>query len=204
MIEAFCRKITDLWCRQNVIDRIDAEVYRYGLELLISTVINFFIVILLSIFLNKPLRWIPYLAAFIPCRVFGGGYHAKTHWGCSLFTASLFLSVMWCVDRVPLAWIPNVCVCAAVLALAIQLWLAPIAADNKPLTVSERKCYRLVTLSLGAIILLLTVIFKVVQGVVSPRTMMTFVGGECAMVVSMMIGYLSAVKKRTTTNAQLS
>lgn len=201
MIGAFCRKITDLWCRQNVISRMDSEVYRYGLELLVSTVVNFFIIILLSILLNKPLYWMPYLAAFIPCRIFGGGYHAKTHWGCFLFTASLFLAVVLCVNSVPIACIPYVCIFVATLSLVMLFLLAPIAADNKPLTVSEQKCYRMVTLTLGTIILLLTIIFKVVPGVIRQQTMMAFIGGECAMVVSMTIGHFSAVKKRATRDA---
>lgn len=195
MIQTLCCKLTALWCRLNIISDDDAEVYKYGLELLISTAMNFFVIVLLSFWMKKPLLWIPYLMTFVPCRIFGGGYHSKTHLGCTLFTAGLYLTVNLCADLVPKEWTSNTCILGSILSLALLLLFAPIAADNKPLTAEERKRYRKITLVLGAIILCSTLIYRMGLPFVSERTMLGVVSGEIAMVVSMIIGNLSSVIK---------
>lgn len=200
MIEALCRKLTALWCRQGTISDSDAEVYRYGLELLVSTAVNFAGIVLISFLMRKPLYWIPYLLSFIPCRVFGGGYHSRTHLGCILFTSVLYLSAVLCTDMIPLSWIPTACIAVSSLALVLLFLHAPAAAENKPLTASERKFYGRITLAAGTVILCLALIYNLVHNLVSARTMMIFVCGEGTMVISMIVAAITSAAKKTDLN----
>ena len=69
----------------------DAPVYRYGLELLLSTVLNFAIMIFVSFVSGKLFLIIPYILALIPLKIFAGGYHSKININCIIFNAVLFI-----------------------------------------------------------------------------------------------------------------
>lgn len=78
--------------------------------------------------------------------------------------------------------------------------LAPVAAENKPLTASERKIYRRITLAAGTVILCLALIYNLVHNLVSARTMMIFVCGEGTMVISMIVAAITSAAKKTDLN----
>ena len=197
MIKALCRKLTALWCQQGIISESSAEIYGYGLELLVSTATNFAGIVFISFLVRKPLYWIPYLLSFIPCRMFGGGYHAKTHLGCTLFTATLYLGAVICAAVIPLSWIPAMCIAIPVLALVLLFLFAPVAAENKPLTASEHKLYRRITLVLGTVILCLALIYNMTHSLIHARPMMVFVFGEGTMVVSMIVATIATAAKKS-------
>lgn len=81
--------------------------------------------------------WIPYLIGFVPLRVFGGGYHAKTHLSCILFFSSFFLLFIFLKDILQTAPYIEIFLCFFVLILV--LLFAPVEARNKPLSVESRK-----------------------------------------------------------------
>ena len=98
MIRSIAIALAKHWAANGVIGESDKETYQYGLELLISTFINLVIMIWISIAFGHPLIIVPYLLAFIPFRLFAGGYHARNHLFCILFNAiSYFVSWFNCI-----------------------------------------------------------------------------------------------------------
>lgn len=67
------------------------SVYAYGLELLLSGLLNTGIVLILSVFLGQGVLALFFLAGFIPMRIFAGGYHADTHLNCSTIFSGIYL-----------------------------------------------------------------------------------------------------------------
>lgn len=65
----------------SVIEAKAIRIYAYGLELQHSSLAEGVAMIAISTVYGKPFLWILYLA-FLPLRLFRGGYHARTHFRC--------------------------------------------------------------------------------------------------------------------------
>lgn len=132
MTVALCNKL----CRLGIFPKKREKVYIYGFELLISSVIGIMVLIAISIAEGNCFAWLPYLLGFIPARITGGGYHAKTHFTCILsfsLVFSLFLLLSNHVDIRPITYI-----FLSLATLIISLAVAPVEAINKPLTKEKR------------------------------------------------------------------
>lgn len=58
------------------------ELCIYGMEIMVSTIMNFSIISITSCILQLQIETIVYLLFFLPGRLFGGGGHAKNHKRC--------------------------------------------------------------------------------------------------------------------------
>ena len=132
MVQELARKTAKKMENQGVIASKTIPIYAYGLELLYSSLAGVVALIIISAILGKPFLWIPYLAGFVPLRLSGGGYHAKTHFHC-IFTFSLLYSLVLVIEimcTVPMkAWllprdgsntVTGSCVCQQLLQLSVQ------------------------------------------------------------------------------------
>lgn len=132
---------------QGVIASKTIPIYAYGLELLYSSLAGVVALIIISAILGKPFLWIPYLAGFVPLRLSGGGYHAKTHFHC-IFTFSLLYSLVLVIEimcTVPMkAWL-----FPCLTNLIIILLFSPVEAPNKPLKENQCRKNRCNSLILG-------------------------------------------------------
>lgn len=68
-------------------------VFRYGIELTISTLSSILSVLFLSLLLNATIETIVFLIAYMSLRIWSGGYHAKTYARCFLSTNLTYLAV---------------------------------------------------------------------------------------------------------------
>lgn len=116
------------------------SVYVYGLELLISDIIGINCIILISTLYGQSTMWFPYLLGFVPLRIFGGGYHAKSHFACILSFSLTFLLLLCLKDT----WVDNpyVELTITIFVLIITLLFSPVEASNKPLSKKRRRINR--------------------------------------------------------------
>ena len=130
-----------MFCIQNVMIKKE-EIYVYGIELLISSLIGIVLDLGLSIGLGKVWSGVVFLAVFILVRQYTGGYHADTYVRCNMaFLLTYLLSVgIWtfCRQRdVKVAvWL---ILLGAYIAMAA---IAPVENKNKPLTGEEMQRYK--------------------------------------------------------------
>lgn len=113
------------------------KVYIYGFELLFSSIMGIGCLIILSVLGNKPLAWLPYLLGFIPLRITGGGFHAKTHFTCIASFSFVFLLFLILSDL--LCLFPYVNLVFSCISLVMTCFLAPVEAVNKHLSVEVRQ-----------------------------------------------------------------
>lgn len=125
----------------GIIPECRKKVYIYGFELMLSSAVGIFSMIILSALVGKPFAWIPYLIGFIPLRVTGGGYHAKTHFTCIVSFSFVFLILLILSDTIYL--IPYIYFIVACISLGITYFLAPVEAVNKPLLDEVRQKNRI-------------------------------------------------------------
>ena len=74
----------------NLIKSSDLPILNYGLDVLISSVINILTVLCCSLFFNTIWHGIIFLLIFIPLRMTLGGYHAHTRLKCFLVGILLY------------------------------------------------------------------------------------------------------------------
>lgn len=92
VLRKLSNKIVCYLVDKKKIDESESELYRYGLELLISNVTALIIIVFVGIVLNVLYETILFLVLFYVLRKFGGGYHAKTMLRCMILTIIVHLS----------------------------------------------------------------------------------------------------------------
>lgn len=81
-------------CRKNIIHSDELDVYQYGFEIVISTILGFLLTVIIGIVLHMFVLSLLYYAIFVFIRQMTGGYHAKTYFRCNLvFTIVSFLTL---------------------------------------------------------------------------------------------------------------
>ncbi len=154
-----CEKATDLMVQNEIISSEDREIYEYGLKQGIILLVNILTTLLIGFVFNKTTETIVFLAAYIPLRVYAGGYHARTQIGCYVFSIVMIISVLLAIEFIP--WTNFICIIISMVAALIIFFLSPVEDTNKPLDAAEVKVYGkkariILGLELGVLILLMT------------------------------------------------
>ena len=157
MLYRLSHRIVLRWERNGIIPGKSEEAFIYGVQLLLSTSANLSCVAIISYFANEPLAWIPYLCGFVPLRITAGGFHAKTPLRCLLSFCSAYLVSITMIQRVQ-----HSMVCISILAncsitLITIFFCSPIPPDNKPLMGCKKRRFRFYSLTIVAVLLLISV-----------------------------------------------
>lgn len=135
MIAKISQQITDFLIRQNSISAYDEEIYRYGVEITISSLLNIFLVIILSVVTHNTFSGIVFLTVFIILRQFSGGYHATSYFRCNAVLVITYIAVLILSQYVTISFWVN-CVLILTGAIAVILF-TPVINIHKPLTKDE-------------------------------------------------------------------
>lgn len=149
MVQQMALKTAERMSEHSIINAKEIRIYAYGLELLFSSSAGVAALMMISTACRKPFLWIPYLAGFIPLRLSGGGYHAKTHFQC-ISTFSLLYSLIMLIETFYTISI-KVWFAAGFVNLVIILLFSPVAVPNKPLKQGQGKTNRWNSIVLGLI-----------------------------------------------------
>lgn len=117
------KKIIEKLIEKGIIEerKYNADVYEYGIELILGDLINYILILVTSIVLKQGV-YIPllYLICFVSVRIFSGGFHAATHAGCSIFmivfyliftlmyNVTLHMGILWVALFIVLSYLPIV------------------------------------------------------------------------------------------------
>lgn len=183
MIRSIAIALAKHWAANGVIGESDKETYQYGLELLISTFFNLVIMIGISIAFGHPLIVVPYLLAFIPFRLFAGGYHARNHLFCILFNAITYFVSCLIALHVEESTGILACVIEASVSLALVFLFSPVPAKNKPLTREEKRRNRMISLVISLVFMLLCITLYYTHQLGSPWCIMLYCGQMMAVVL---------------------
>lgn len=83
-----------------LLDRVDGdtceeEIYIYGFELIISTIVGLASIMTISWVLADANSGLIFIILFVPLRIFTGGYHANTYSRCFVISNLAYLSVLF-------------------------------------------------------------------------------------------------------------
>ncbi len=146
MISKLAKNIAHFFVLQNIVEESREVIYAYGMELLISDVLNTIIVLLIALISHTLPAVAVFIAVFMGLRRFVGGYHANSHFSCmfTLVVVMLVFSYGICNVSGQVAQIFSIGFIAV--ALPVIFCIAPVPHPNKPM--SEEKGIRLRKLSI--------------------------------------------------------
>lgn len=196
MIQTTAAALAKQWARNGIIHAEDTEAYQYGLELMLSTLLNIAVMFGLSLAIGHAWLLVPYLAAFIPLRLSAGGYHAKHHVSCILFNAGIYFAGLSAVIMLPAQTAAILCIMESSLSLVMIVLFAPVPAKNKPLSARERKRNRRLSLGLGFMLLALCVLFYHSNVLAFTGCRMVFCGQAAATILLILEKASSALTKK--------
>lgn len=156
MIERIALKITNFIFKNTELDSELYEVYKYGIEITISSLLNIVLIIAASIAVSDVVSGVVFLTVFIPLRLFLGGYHAKTYFMCNALFLLTYLMIYY-INSAALEFIDGNLL-SRLLTVLILLGIIPIIAfapvenPNKPLSEKQAKISRMI--GIAAFILL--------------------------------------------------
>lgn len=149
MISKLAEKAAHYYVDKNLIEESQIMIYKYGFELLISTLVSMIAIACISIGLGISIGSFVFLLAFIPLRQTAGGYHAKHHWSCILGFAFIFLLSSITLNYMNPAYLLHYSLIAVMISSILVWSFAPVEASNKPLKAhaKEKQRKRSITLS---------------------------------------------------------
>ena len=141
-------KIVNNLVHSGVIKEEDAEIYIYGINQILTSVLNVSSALIIGLIFGVFPEIAVFMAAYIPLRSFAGGYHSKTPLSCYVFSVIMLIVVSIGLKYLHLAdWVYYAVFVAATLVVLV---LSPVEDRNKPLAEIEQKVYKKRTMNIAA------------------------------------------------------
>ncbi|MBO5324240.1 MAG: accessory gene regulator B family protein [Oscillospiraceae bacterium] len=193
MLQQLSLKIANQMVSDQIIHEGQIPVYKYGLELVLSSIAGILALVIVSFIGGEPFWWMSYLVGFVPMRLTGGGYHAGSHRSCiALFTVfyaiNLFIFNFFIIPKG--TWV----IICAVNVLILYIF-SPVEAKNKPLHVVKRKKNRKRSLLLGMLNLSVAVGLLILQNSIPSWLILYFAGSTMACVSIMLAVVINTFRK---------
>lgn len=183
MLEKFAGWLVGWMLASQAFPKEDAPLVSFGIIQGLRTMIEIILMLLTGLFMNLLWQGALVLIAFMPLRIYAGGYHARTPMQCAVKTWLLFFGILLLYRFAPgLLWVQ-------ILLLAItglSLWkFAPVEHENKPLEKYEVIKYRKLAFGIYGAETVLFVLFRLLEAVGAARCIVLGMG---MMLVVMWIG----------------
>lgn len=151
-------KIGNNLVHSGVIKEEDAEIYIYGINQILTSVLNVSSALIIGLIFGKFFEAAVFIVAYCSLRSFAGGYHAKTPLRCYVFSVIMLIIVLVGIKYLYLTeWMYYVVLLAAALVVIV---LSPVEDKNKPLDEIEHRVYKKRTILIVATELLIGIVLK--------------------------------------------
>lgn len=164
MIHKLSTLISDQFEKHGIISNETKEVYTYGVEITISSLIGLIIAITIGIVFRCFTQSMIYYVIFVALRSITGGYHASTYLKCNIIFSliSLFtLLVSKAASEIQLS--VGIITMFFLHAIAIFLWLAPVENPNKPIEKNKRIYLKLISVVIAIFLYILSILLYINQ-----------------------------------------
>lgn len=138
--------------KNEIIEAEKIEVYQYGYEIMLSTVITFMIVLVSGIVLNCLPAALLYFLIFAVMRQICGGYHAQHYWSCNTLFAMVTVSVLLLFKFFPMDGIGAIHYIFLLFSVLVVFVYAPVENENKPISEKRKVLFR--KISRGAVVII--------------------------------------------------
>ena len=117
------------------IDKDEKAIVKFGIDMMISTIMAFITAIIISAVLGMLKEGIVFLISIIVLRQYAGGYHTNSQRSCVIYSAGLMVIKSYKIYN-------GVQIAICIVSVLIIYFLAHVDNANNELTKSERKYLR--------------------------------------------------------------
>ena len=132
------KKITMIWVYKGIIQKSDEDVYEYGLDLMLYTILNIVVILCSATIIKKLSESVALLSVIIPLQSIGGGYHAETHLRCFMIMYIGWWGSILILPLIPVE-VALIMICVAILVVCR---FAPISHKNVKMSALQREKMR--------------------------------------------------------------
>lgn len=133
-------KIADLLIENNIIEKNDKNVFIYGIDYMLSSILHIVTTLAIGALFGMFLESVVFLISYMPIRQYAGGFHASTPTRC-YFSSIIITTVVLYIIGLPI-WSDIVILFFLAVASLIIFLLAPVEDKNKPLDDKEKIVYK--------------------------------------------------------------
>ena len=155
MMDKYYRKLSVFLVSNNSIKKSDSELYEYAAKVFFQSMISIVVTIFIGIVFGMIKECLCFIFVFIILRKFTGGLHAKKYSHCLISSTILITISLIVVKFLERNSFQIVFYCITIIATIVICILAPIESNNKPLSLKERKVYKVVSNVLSLVLLML-------------------------------------------------
>ncbi|MGL5716597.1 MAG: accessory gene regulator ArgB-like protein [Paraclostridium sp.] len=138
MIKSISNRITSFLVCNKSIENEDSEVCSYGLEILISSLINLVVVLILGVIFRKFIQTVVFVICYCSIRQYSGGYHANTHIKCIFTFLCMYLVTVFVSGEIDSVYLKSIVVLIGALNWLNIYLLVPVEHINNPLSDFEK------------------------------------------------------------------
>lgn len=159
MINKLSSLISSKFVEHNIISKSVKDVYMYGIEITISSIIGFVITCLIGLLFRMLMQTMLFYVIFILLRSMTGGYHAKTYLKCNFIYSIITLFIVTFSKAayemqisfgiLTLLFLPSI---------AIFIWIAPVENVNKPIKAEKRVYWKSISIVTSVLLYLLSLL----------------------------------------------
>ena len=141
MIRKLSERIVDKQIDQNVLSASDRSIYIYGYQTMIELSIIIVLAAVITIISGEILIIVGFCVAFIPLRIYSGGWHAKSIFVCAIVSGVVIYGVTIAYRYLEMIDAIYGLTLEAILCIAMAV-LSPAETKEKPLSQNEMKRYQ--------------------------------------------------------------
>ena len=140
MIESIASIITNFLIKRDVVTQKDKDIYKYGFEILLSSIIGILLVLVFGMAAGSLITSLIFILVFCSLRFKCGGYHANSYISCNIVFVTVFMVVLL-IEKFSenVAISPPTFILIFLLGLFVMYKYAPVENVNKPLDEDEKK-----------------------------------------------------------------
>lgn len=152
MIATISNKISLALLKSNAINQDELNVYAYGIQLLILSVIDWCITFLFMLLIDEIYLSIAYLSVFFIMRRHCGGYHAETHMRCIVISNIVYVFSVLISANMHYGNFTTLLFIGEIMNFVMIHKFSPAEHPNKPIPISELARHKKTGRFLNAII----------------------------------------------------
>ena len=153
-MKSIAMKLARLLVGKNEVLYGKLEFIRYGIEIILMTIIGVAGMIIISIIMDSGCGWIPFLVSFALLRNCAGGYHAKNAFSCLLISELMFCIAVFVAKIINFE--KETYMLSYLICFVIVVLFAPVESEKKKLSQDLKHSNKI--RSLGCMIVNLAVI----------------------------------------------
>lgn len=155
MLYNYALKMTNILSHYTAITNNDKNIYVYGFELLFSTLLSMFSILVISLTCKNIFFFVFFMLFFYSLRLFCGGYHAKTYLRCFILTNLIFVSTIVLSKVVILLNLKNIMPLLVFLGFCVIFYYTPIENGNHPYSKLKYRKFKIISRFLAMAYLLI-------------------------------------------------